>query len=581
MSIFRLFVDKSNEVYLRKRKLNTYKKFKDADAVLHHYYPKILMSILKYLDTPKSLAVFLAIKYYSDISTDDLKKILQLSPRNYFTVHDYQLDAQAVAVLKKTEMFDLRYDTDDHLTYYLKSEALARAQREQVALNLFSFETRTLINDARGIVHSILGKATCELDETRFGPGATYALKGNNTHVIAKLEHVPECTPLAHNYVYRSMIHRPLHVKSYNSGDFDLPIKPLPIVPGDRLSLVKKDIFKPRVMCPQPTGNMLIQLDIAEKLEHRFYRYSGIKLSEQDSIHGQLMHDAWDLFGTIDLSDASDSISLAFLELVFPPDWYNLIRDVTTRQTYVDGKWYPNAKAFPQGCGLTFIVETILFYALSCASVRAQGCEHDYRKVVSVYGDDIIVPINSHNGVVKFLTDCGFAVNKSKSFGPLDTFKESCGVDTITGINVRPIYFKKYAANQEGFTLLANSILRVSEFINDERLFDTQLSAAVRIVAEMFAVAGFRTTFVPRQYSENEGIWSDTGWRTSFRKGRRYLLVNYEYRKRLQIKDRPWSTLAAVLLGNDSEGITVRNTRSHSRTRWTPLNRGSAPMIAV
>lgn len=567
----------------KRRDVDVKVKFERSTDVLQRHYPSILRDLCEYIDTPKALAVAMCIRYMDRVDTADLKAVLSVSHRNYTTVHAYKNDAQAVALLKKTEMFPLRYDQDDHISFYNASEALARNQRNMVVANAFSFETRTLIERARGIIHRILKTTPSDFLETRFGPGSTYSLKGKDSHVIAKLEHHPECTPLAHEYVYRAMHDRPLHVASYKGGDLSYPLEPMQIVPGDRFCLVKKDIFGPRCMAPQPTGNMLVQLDIAEVMERRFRRFSGISLDKQDQIHGNLMRYAWDLYGTIDLSNASDSISLHFLELLFPSDWFCLIRSVTCRQTKVDGKWYPNSKAFAQGCGLTFITETILFYALALAYCETQVAQRDQARVmVSVYGDDIIVPIHCHTGVVKLLTSCGFAVNASKSFGLLDNFKESCGVDTISGINVRPVYFKAFDASQSGFTILANSVTRLSEFIVGCRLYDVRLWRIMYRLATMFAEAGFDPVFVPRSYSETEGVWSDTGWRTRFKKGLTYIHVLSEYRERTLLdEERPWSSLAALLLGTESSGYETRGARSRARKRWTTHNRGASAIIVV
>jgi hypothetical protein len=62
-------------------------------------------------------------------------------------------------------------------------------------------------------------------------------------------------------------------------------------------------------------------------------------------------------------------------------------------------------------------------------------------KLVSVYGDDIIVPTSCYTMLVTALQFFGFELNKSKSYasGP---FRESCGADYYLGEQIRPFYKK-------------------------------------------------------------------------------------------------------------------------------------------
>ena len=86
------------------------------------------------------------------------------------------------------------------------------------------------------------------------------------------------------------------------------------------------------------------------------------------------------------------------------------------------------------GNGFTFPLESLIFFALA-HSVCKPG------ETVSVYGDDIIVPTHRYEALVQLLTATGFLVNTDKSFstGP---FRESCGHDYLSGINIRPCYIK-------------------------------------------------------------------------------------------------------------------------------------------
>jgi len=60
---------------------------------------------------------------------------------------------------------------------------------------------------------------------------------------------------------------------------------------------------------------------------------------------------------------------------------------------------------------------------------------------ISVYGDDLIYPIEALEDVRAGLEFFGFTVNKEKSFST-GNFRESCGKDYFFGRNVRPFYLK-------------------------------------------------------------------------------------------------------------------------------------------
>jgi hypothetical protein len=65
---------------------------------------------------------------------------------------------------------------------------------------------------------------------------------------------------------------------------------------------------------------------------------------------------------------------------------------------------------------------------------------------VTVFGDDIIIPIDSRELLYKALEVLYFKVNDSKSFYT-GRFRESCGVDSFNGVDVTPVYWKGPVGN--------------------------------------------------------------------------------------------------------------------------------------
>jgi hypothetical protein len=97
------------------------------------------------------------------------------------------------------------------------------------------------------------------------------------------------------------------------------------------------------------------------------------------------------------------------------------------------------ASVMLMGSGHTFPLQTILFYALAkatCDLLKIKG-------IVSVYGDDIIVPNAAAQVLTRVFSMLGFSINTEKSawsetFVHSYKFRESCGGDYVNGYPVRP-----------------------------------------------------------------------------------------------------------------------------------------------
>jgi hypothetical protein len=101
----------------------------------------------------------------------------------------------------------------------------------------------------------------------------------------------------------------------------------------------------------------------------------------------------------------------------------------------------------------TFPVQSLAFLSValaacvvgSGASTRTRSTQGDLGYItqwvgkVSIFGDDIIVPVEHVGLVERLLTLLDFKVNVDKSFVH-GNFRESCGVDAFQGIEVTPVY---------------------------------------------------------------------------------------------------------------------------------------------
>lgn len=220
-------------------------------------------------------------------------------------------------------------------------------------------------------------------------------------------------------------------------------VKSLTLVPGNRLTTVPKDSEIDRVIACEPTMNMYIQKGIGAVIRDRL-RGVGIDLNNQ--CKNQELALAGSLTGslaTVDLSAASDSISLAICKLLLPEQWYYLL--LQTRSDFgimPDGTKLMYHKISSMGNGYTFELESALFWVIT------QACEDEVADSLgtkphrcSVYGDDIICLTETVPALRMVLEHCGFGFNDDKSFY-LGPFRESCGKHYFNGIDVSPFFIR-------------------------------------------------------------------------------------------------------------------------------------------
>lgn len=250
------------------------------------------------------------------------------------------------------------------------------------------------------------------------------------------------------------------------------------LVRGSRSSLVPKTLDVSRMICTEPSVNMYLQLGLGEIISKRLYRHFGIDLETQPVINRFLARqgsdEALSSYGanycTIDLKSASDSISLGLLGMSVPSDWQSAILELRSPRSLVDGAEVELNMVSTMGNGFTFPLQTALFSCVVVACIeqdRALYSSSSERRRAwractalqpmgdfSVFGDDIIVDRSIYHRVLHLLELLGFTVNATKSFQS-GGFRESCGHDYYHGYNVRPVFVRKLASDQD-FSVLIN-----------------------------------------------------------------------------------------------------------------------------
>jgi hypothetical protein len=303
------------------------------------------------------------------------------------------------------------------------------------------------------------------LDEARNGPGA--AVGAESTDFYTKLfDSKLTCSSVGLLRAYTNYLKTyPLWLEAEETrrtawGDSE-------IVADNRLDFVPKDATISRSICIEPVLNMFFQLGMGRLIERRLKNFFGVTLSFQPDVNRALalMGSCTGDMVTIDLSSASDSMSLRMVRELFPPDivqWFEILRSRSSRyKSEVIGLNMLST----MGNGFTFPVQTALFSCIVAAAHEVDGLtrvDHPHGMPVlslkhlpnwSVFGDDIICSQRVLRKVLRLLTLTGFEVNGLKTFYE-GLFRESCGHDYFKGHDVRGVYCKTLKTPQDRYTLI-------------------------------------------------------------------------------------------------------------------------------
>jgi hypothetical protein len=228
-------------------------------------------------------------------------------------------------------------------------------------------------------------------------------------------------------------------------------------VNSSRSSFVPKSVDISRMICTEPNLNMYFQLGVGNLIEERLNRSFNLDLSTQPFINQQLAQQGSKdgQYSTIDLSSASDSISLALCKRIFPDWFYKTLLEIRSPSTILGRDVVVLDMVSTMGNGFTFPLQTAVFSCLIRAAYRAcdiHVCDKG-TKNWGCFGDDLIVDKRAYHSVVRLLSLLGFEVNSSKTFFE-GHFKESCGADWFLGQPCRGVYIKRLTSPQDIFVAI-------------------------------------------------------------------------------------------------------------------------------
>lgn len=188
------------------------------------------------------------------------------------------------------------------------------------------------------------------------------------------------------------------------------------ITQGSRFSSVPKNNDTRRPINVEPFGNIITQRAVGIHLRAEINRIFSVDLDTLANSHRERIKYVDDI-ATIDLKNASDSVTTSLCEFLLPKSVFKVIMETRSPMVLgLDRNYHVTKKISSMGNGFTFELMSLILLALCRV----------YDEEATVFGDDIIIKREYSHQLIADLESVNFQVNTSKSF--LDGyFRESCG----------------------------------------------------------------------------------------------------------------------------------------------------------
>lgn len=436
-------------------KSKTGKRLENSRRLSHNsweFYRKFLGKIVS--DLPDS-------ESYKDqvigaLQTNDVDSLLgiadSLSSQLYGDARSHFLANQVASLIKKypfpANLGSFKPKEAAWEKYLASEQKCARSNRYFRSVHDLDAPVQADFKAMRDFIIRVLGPdvdRTSWYEACDFGPGASIGVNGEATNLNRKIGSNWTVSAGALDYGYAAFVHDWNLIRSFTGrlGIQNLDSSKLredfrmkcTVVGHNKIAFAPKTTKTDRVIAVEPLINGFLQKGLDQIMRLRLKRI-GLDLSDQAKNSegarlGSLTDDELS-FVTIDLSSASDSISIELCRNLLPPDWFQIMDSIRSKSYSNHGILTRYEKFCSMGNGFCFPLETLLF----AAAAHAAGCKtpgHDF----VVYGDDIVLQKRNSQKLINLLELMGFEVNSDKTFlsGP---FRESCGRDWFGGEDVRP-----------------------------------------------------------------------------------------------------------------------------------------------
>jgi len=326
-------------------------------------------------------------------------------------------------------------------------------ERDSILLNLMKVELDGFFHPEGDLLFSSYDEI---LAEGRTGPGS--AIQANGQSFYAKMfASNLTCTSPSLYFEYINYIAKVQDTWAQADKNRRSSLGSFRVVNGSKISFAPKTTDVSRLICVEPSLNQFYQLGLGRLMEARLRSSFKVDLSTQPDINRRLARSGSidGGFSTIDLSSASDSISLGMCKELLPGWVYDTLLEIRSPTYTFKGQSRELFMMSTMGNGFTFPLQTIIFSSLIRAVYRFLDIPLGDRvtRTWACFGDDIIVKRETFDTVIRLLGLLGFDVNQTKTFSK-GRFRESCGSDWLFGQPVRPVFVKKLDSLQDIFVAI-------------------------------------------------------------------------------------------------------------------------------
>lgn len=302
------------------------------------------------------------------------------------------------------------------------------------------------------------------LAEGKTGPGSSLGANANDFYTkmfASQLTYTSEGLYKAYRHYVGALGHAWQDAEMNRYSAFGLLDR---VVQCNRLAFVPKKVETSRCIAIEPSLNMFYQLGIKALLERRLRSFFGIDVALQQEKNRELARvgSLTGQYSTIDLSSASDSLSLKMMRSILPPEIMGFLEAVRSPKMEIPpdlgGGELELHMVSTMGNGSTFSLLSLVCSSIVVAAHRVAEVPVEFPRGLrlgnfGIVGDDIICETKVTRLVLRLLALLGFSVNSEKSFvrGP---FRESCGGDFFQGVDVKPVYIKRLESPQDLYVAL-------------------------------------------------------------------------------------------------------------------------------
>lgn len=416
------------------------------------------------LDCSKSLAAAILFR------NEEWEQLFDLScnPMWYNSAASFRDAYLASSFLSKSQFIKTGWDKEERAIEKFKTfETRCRKTNEFFKSGIQHMDQTsvdaTLLFAMRRKLLSILGEfQPSELfDLASWGPGVSTLIKGEETFSAKKFQFetgiTRDCYPLAR-----------LIPLAYPGWGAIIAANGFPnFQVGNKVITVPKTSKIDRVIAVEPGLNLWFQLGLGRMIRRRLGRV-GIDLTDQTR-NQQLarMASKTGHLATVDFSSASDSIAEGLVKFLFGVDsplldgdsldgqtWFGAMDVMRSRYGTVGTQVTRWEKFSSMGNGFTFDLESLIFFSAAHVVCKKLGLP---TSEVSVFGDDVIIPVEAYDLFSSFSNFLGFTVNPVKSFAS-GCFRESCGSHYFAGVNCKPVYLQDELTSPQSLYNFANIV---------------------------------------------------------------------------------------------------------------------------